>query len=165
MSLSSSKENGHDTQDQLTFKVGGMDCGSCAATIETALKRLPGVSSINVSVAREMMKLSLDEQQTSVGKIEETVRKLGYKPAFVPRPSEPHADDDHHEHGPGCSHDHHDNSHDHGDHDHGSHDHTRNHKDEKSAALDHTHGAEEPGVWWKGEKSRNTLFAAVLLGG
>ncbi|EHH03229.1 P type cation (metal) transporter, ATPase component, partial [Agrobacterium tumefaciens CCNWGS0286] len=39
--------------EELTFTVGGMDCGSCAAKIETALSRLPGVGHVKVSVARE----------------------------------------------------------------------------------------------------------------
>jgi Cd2+/Zn2+-exporting ATPase len=156
MSLSTSKDQNPNNDDQLTFKVGGMDCASCAATIETALKTLPGVSGIKVSVAREMMWLSLDEQQTSVGKIEDVVRKLGYKPAFVPQAGDTQADDDHHEHGPGCVHDHHD---------HSGPDHAHDHKNEKSAALGHSHGAEESGVWWKGEKARNTLIAAILIAG
>ncbi|CUX27864.1 hypothetical protein AGR4B_Cc70119 [Agrobacterium tumefaciens str. CFBP 5621] len=44
--------------EELTFTVGGMDCGSCAAKIETALSRLPGVGDVKVSVARERLNFS-----------------------------------------------------------------------------------------------------------
>ena len=73
----------------LTFTVGGMDCGSCAAKIETALSRLPGVADIEVSVARERLNLSLAEDKTSVAKIEDTLRKLGFKPALLPQEKAP----------------------------------------------------------------------------
>ena len=87
MSLSTPDAQGGKDEEQLTFTVGGMDCASCAAKIETALTRLPGVADLSVSVARERMKLSLDEEKTSVAKIEDTIRKLGYKPALLPRES------------------------------------------------------------------------------
>lgn len=64
--------------EELTFKVGGMDCGSCAAKIETALSRLPGVADVKVSVARERLNLSLAENKTPVEKIEDTLRKLAW---------------------------------------------------------------------------------------
>jgi Cd2+/Zn2+-exporting ATPase len=32
----------------LKLRIEGMDCGACAVKIENAMKRLPGVSDINV---------------------------------------------------------------------------------------------------------------------
>ncbi|MFK3689088.1 heavy metal translocating P-type ATPase [Agrobacterium tumefaciens] len=95
--------------EELTFKVGGMDCGSCAAKIETALSRLPGIADVKVSVARERLNLSVAEQKTSVDKIEDTLRKLGFKPAFLPREKAPQAkvEADHHDHS-SCGGHHHD---------------------------------------------------------
>lgn len=85
----------------LTFTVGGMDCGSCAAKIETALSRLPGVADVKVSVARERLNLSLAEDKTSVAKIEDTLRKLGFKPALLPQDKAPREKiaAEHHDHG------------------------------------------------------------------
>ncbi len=60
------------------FRIAGMDCGSCAATITSALSGLPGVSNANVSVAREILTLDLDVLQTAVEDIEKTVHKLGF---------------------------------------------------------------------------------------
>lgn len=34
------------------MRVEGMDCGACALKIENALKRLPGVSDINVNYGK-----------------------------------------------------------------------------------------------------------------
>ncbi|WCJ63133.1 heavy metal translocating P-type ATPase [Agrobacterium tumefaciens] len=100
--------------EELTFKVGGMDCGSCAAKIETALSRLPGVADVKVSVARERLNLSLAENKTPVEKIEDTLRKLGFKPALLPRDKAPEAEApqakieaDHHDHST-CGGHHHD---------------------------------------------------------
>ncbi len=61
-----------------TYRVEGMDCGSCAATINSALSGLAGVSNANVSVAREILTLNLDPSQTTVKEVEETVRSLGF---------------------------------------------------------------------------------------
>ena len=36
---------------QTRFKIGGMDCASCAAKIDTAVRRLEGVADVSVSVA------------------------------------------------------------------------------------------------------------------
>ena len=38
------------TAAQTRFKVGGMDCAGCAAKIDTAVRRLPGVTGLEVSL-------------------------------------------------------------------------------------------------------------------
>ena len=40
---------------QTRFRVDGMDCASCAAKIDIAVRRLPGVEDVNVSVAAATM--------------------------------------------------------------------------------------------------------------
>ncbi|MCZ7931804.1 heavy metal translocating P-type ATPase [Agrobacterium leguminum] len=128
-----------DSSNALTFSVGGMDCGSCAAKIETALSRLPGVADVKVSVARERLNLSLAESKTPVEKIEDTLRKLGFKPALLPQEKtarEKAADHNHdHDHG-SCGGHHHD--HDHSDHDHSGHDHSA-HDHASCGGHDHDH--------------------------
>ncbi|TYR33458.1 cadmium-translocating P-type ATPase [Mesorhizobium microcysteis] len=74
----------------LKLRVEGMDCGACALKIENGLKRLPGVSDINVNVGLEMLSLLLDEDRTSRTAIEERIRSLGYTPH--PVDGEPIAD-------------------------------------------------------------------------
>ncbi len=60
----------------LKLRIDGMDCASCALKIENAMKRLPGVSDIDVSYAGRSLSLRLDEDRTGVGAIERQVRAL-----------------------------------------------------------------------------------------
>ncbi len=64
----------------LKLRIEGMDCAACAVKIENAMKRLPGVSEINVSYGQERLSLALDTDRTSEATIEGKVRALGYKP-------------------------------------------------------------------------------------
>jgi len=65
---------------QLKMRVEGMDCSACAVKIENALKRLPGVSDINVNYGTETLVLNLDEDRSAPRAIEDTIRRLGYVP-------------------------------------------------------------------------------------
>ena len=58
--------------------VEGMDCGACALKIENALKRLPGVTDINVSYGTETLDLKHDADRSSRQAIEDKIRSLGY---------------------------------------------------------------------------------------
>ncbi len=65
----------------LRLQIEGMDCAACALKIETAMKRLPGVSDINVSYSAGTLALNVDPDRTSQRTIEEKIRALGYQPA------------------------------------------------------------------------------------
>ncbi|CUX28571.1 MULTISPECIES: heavy metal translocating P-type ATPase [Rhizobium/Agrobacterium group] len=165
-----------EQNNALTFSVGGMDCGSCAAKIETALGRLPGVADVKVSVARERLNLSLAENTTPTAKIEDTLRKLGFKPALLAQDKSARGkvEDDGHDHG-SCNGDHDHSGHDHSGHDHSGHDHADHdhagHSHEKaqpaavtsSAEVGHAHGADEKGAWWRTAKARNTFTGTILV--
>jgi Cd2+/Zn2+-exporting ATPase len=64
----------------LKLQIEGMDCAACALKIETAMKRLPGVTDINVSYAAGTLALNVDPDRTSQRTIEERIRALGYQP-------------------------------------------------------------------------------------
>lgn len=64
----------------LRMRVEGMDCSACAIKIENALKRLPGLSGINMNYATEMLSLQLDEGRTPLAAVESRIRSLGYTP-------------------------------------------------------------------------------------
>ncbi|MBZ8134080.1 heavy metal translocating P-type ATPase [Afifella sp. IM 167] len=68
----------------LKLRVEGMDCGACAIKIENGLKRLPGVTEINVNYGLETLSLVLDEDRTSRGSVEDRIRSLGYTPRSMP---------------------------------------------------------------------------------
>ena len=68
------------TATPLKLRVEGMDCGACAIKIENAMKRLPGVSDIDVNYGLQSLSLVLDEDRTSKQAIEARIRVLGYAP-------------------------------------------------------------------------------------
>ncbi|WP_105440598.1 heavy metal translocating P-type ATPase [Neorhizobium sp. T25_13] len=62
---------------QARYKVGGMDCASCATKIDTAVRRMPGVADVSVSVASGTMTVKHDGTG-DLGAIEKKVVGLGY---------------------------------------------------------------------------------------
>ena len=59
------------------LRVSGMDCASCATKIENAVRRLPGIEDIEVSVSTETLTVR-HGAGTDAGTIAATVRSLGY---------------------------------------------------------------------------------------
>ena len=59
------------------LRVTGMDCASCAAKVENAVRRLPGIEEIQVSVATETLTVR-HGPGTDARAIAATVRSLGY---------------------------------------------------------------------------------------
>ena len=158
--------------EPLSWKIGGMDCASCAATIRGALERLPGVSDVKLSVMSETLTLALDETQTKRDAIEKRIASLGFTTAVVApktRASSPAA---------GVLREHED----HAGHDHAGHSHS--HGDDGGAATQgtadtvskqpvdaghglpgHVHEATPDGVsWYQTNKGRLVLTTGALLG-
>jgi Cd2+/Zn2+-exporting ATPase len=69
------------------MRIDGMDCASCALKIENAVRRLPGVSDIDVSYTAGTLVLRLDEDRTSARTIAEKIKALGYRPLDAPAAS------------------------------------------------------------------------------
>ena len=64
------------TADPLRVKIAGMDCGSCAMTIENSIRRLPGVERADVSFTTETMEVDGD---VSLDDIQARLKELGYR--------------------------------------------------------------------------------------
>ncbi len=62
--------------EPLKVKIAGMDCGSCALTIENSIRRLPGVEQADVSFTTETMEVTGD---VSLDAIEVRLKELGYR--------------------------------------------------------------------------------------
>jgi len=138
---------------QTRFRVQGMDCASCAAKIDKAVRRIPGVADVNVSVVAGIMTIQ-HGGKLDLNTLAEKVNRLGYKVAPIrdkkkaasanlDRPGHVHGPDCRHEHehdhdhagydhpvhdtghvhGPNCDHEHDDNDHDYSGHYHSKHDH------------------------------------------
>nr|WP_314093380.1 heavy metal translocating P-type ATPase [uncultured Shinella sp.] len=137
------------------FRVEGMDCASCASKIDTAVRRMPGVSDVSVSVTAGTMRVQHDAE-SDLEAIRRKVSGLGYAVTLAGVVAEKPTGKN--EHGPNCNHDH---GHSH-DHNHTGHDHDA----PKAAAIEglhgHDHGPSE-GPWWKGKKGRLTILAGAAL--
>ncbi|MFH1172926.1 MAG: heavy metal-associated domain-containing protein, partial [bacterium] len=83
---------------KISLKIQNMTCASCAATIERALKKTPGVKSININLASEKAYLEYDPAVIMPEQIKQAIAKAGYKSQ---------EETIGHEHQPGPQHDHH----------------------------------------------------------
>ena len=62
----------------LRARVIGMDCGSCAKTIEVGMQQMPGVFDVSVNFATERLQLSYNPQSVSEQKVYDQIKALGY---------------------------------------------------------------------------------------
>lgn len=77
------------SQQTLQAHVDGMDCGGCAKTIEAALRKLAGVTEVNVSFPTERLNVIYDAQKINEATIREQVTALGYILNPIPNQSPP----------------------------------------------------------------------------
>lgn len=61
------------------FKIRGMDCASCAATIEKAVLQLPGTARAQVNFAAETLLVEFDETRIRADDFAKVVRDAGYE--------------------------------------------------------------------------------------
>lgn len=146
---------------QTRYRVDGMDCAACANKIDTAVRRMPGVEDVSVSVTAGTMTVSHDGT-SNLAAIEKKVVGLGYSVAPLvagaARGAAEHQHDDDHDHGHCHDHEHgSDDDHDHGDHDH--HDHAEQ-------QLEGLHGHDHTpmnGPWWQSAKGRLAMLSGFGL--
>ncbi|MBB1247533.1 heavy metal translocating P-type ATPase [Rhizobium sp. G21] len=155
---------------KMRYRVDGMDCASCAAKIDTAVRKLPGVRDVSVSATAGALTVEV-ESDGARASVENAVRKLGYglSPRDGAGPPQSGRGELGHDHARGhaCSghagHDLH--GCDHAGHDHPGHHHGSSHRDSAGAELGqhwHDHGPSD-GPWWKTGKARLTLASGVAL--
>jgi len=63
---------------EISLKITGMSCASCAVTIEKALKKLEGVKSANVNFATERATVEYSPDLASILDLRKTVQDVGY---------------------------------------------------------------------------------------
>lgn len=68
-----------DSFKKITFKITGMNCASCAQTIEKALKRSDGVVKASVNYALALATISYDNSMISPDQLKEVVANVGYQ--------------------------------------------------------------------------------------
>ena len=69
------------TERTLSLHVGGMSSQHCAGVVEGALRKLPGVRSVETSFATEKATVRFDPSQVDVPRILRQVRDAGYEPS------------------------------------------------------------------------------------
>ena len=65
--------------DNLTLKLRGMSCASCASSIEQAIKSVPGVIECSVNFGMEQATIQYDSKQTNLETIQSAVDEAGYE--------------------------------------------------------------------------------------
>ncbi|MGZ2382106.1 cation transport ATPase [Rhizobium brockwellii] len=152
-------------ESETRYRVGGMDCASCATKIDTAVRRLAGVADVSVSVMAGTMTVRHDGS-SDLKAIEKKVTGLGYSVAPLAGNAAPaHAHSSQHRHDHGHDHrDHADHDHDHAghSHDHASHDHDDHDEKEIEGLHGHDH-APMAGPWWQSKKGRLTILSGAAL--
>lgn len=131
-----------DGTSQARYRVDGMDCGSCAGKIETAIRRLPGVSDVAVSVPAGTLTVA-HGATSDLPAVEKTVKGLGYSIAPLSEKASAPAAATYRDHA----------------HDHASSDQTETNI-ETMPVHDH-----EPatGTWWQSRKGTLTIASGVAL--
>ncbi|MUO87136.1 heavy metal translocating P-type ATPase [Agrobacterium vitis] len=131
------------TDGHTRYRVGGMDCASCATKVDNAVRRMPGIEDVSVSVTSGTMTVK-HSADVDLRAVEKQVTGLGYSIAPIiktPKTS------------PGST-----VSADHSGHGHGTgSDHT-----EIEGLHGHDHGPSE-GPWWRSKKGRLTIMAGAAL--
>jgi P-type Cu+ transporter len=70
--------------EDLTLKLTGMSCASCANRIERALLNVSGVIGGNVNFSSDRATISFDPQQTKIEIITKAVTDIGYQAQVIP---------------------------------------------------------------------------------
>ncbi|SFG76955.1 Cu+-exporting ATPase [Desulfotomaculum arcticum] len=65
---------------KLTVKISGMSCAACAARIENALAKIPGVESAGVNFAAETATVDYLSESVSSEQILDKIKETGYRP-------------------------------------------------------------------------------------
>ena len=68
-------------QQTLVLDIKGMHCGGCASGIEAMLRRVDGVTKVNVSFEESAATVEYDPTKANAEKIIEAIEKMGYKVA------------------------------------------------------------------------------------
>ena len=130
---------------QTRYRVEGMDCAGCATKIDTAVRRLPGVSDVSVSVTAGTMNVK-HNGKTNLSALENKVIGLGYKvapigekPAAAKEPA-----------GAKLAYGH--NGHEHANHSHA-----------EPTGLHNDDHAPASGPWWKSPKGHLVIASGIAL--
>ncbi|HEY0184865.1 MAG TPA: heavy metal translocating P-type ATPase [Rhodopila sp.] len=130
-----------DGAEIMSWRVTGMDCGACVSKLETAVRRLPGITDVRVNLMAETLTLSRAVDGTEAEAVERQVAALGYRASRIGEVAAPPAATD----AGGCR-----------DGDHGG---------KAPEHLPHAHARDAADVpWWRSAKAYVVAALGVLVG-
>lgn len=143
---------------QTRYRVEGMDCAGCAAKIDTAVRRMPGVEDVSVSVTAGTMTVR-HNGEIDLSAIARKVTGLGYSASQLSgKPAAPALEPE----AACCGHDHHVN-HSHANRaGHADHRHTAPAESGPPRKGLHDYGP-ATGVWWSSRKGKLTIVSGAAL--
>ena len=68
-----------DTMEIVELKVEGMDCDGCVKSVTRMLSGVPGVSSVDVSLAQARAKVTYDPAKSGIADFRRAIERAGYK--------------------------------------------------------------------------------------
>ncbi|KAF9301173.1 hypothetical protein BGZ74_007032 [Mortierella antarctica] len=72
-------------KNQVDLQIFGMTCASCVNTIETELRKIPGVLSVSVSLTLQAAKIEYNHQQLGIRDIVERIEDMGFDALLAER--------------------------------------------------------------------------------
>jgi len=72
---------------EAVLAVNGMICSSCSASVENALKKLPGVATAATDIKTDRVTVHYDVNKVTPGQMEEALRKAGYRARLLAPPA------------------------------------------------------------------------------
>ncbi len=122
-----------------TFKVEGMDCASCAKTVESAVCRIPGVSGYKLNYLAEKLEVAYNPKETTHQDFAAKIEPLGYKiRVFAESPNTTTTQ--------------------------GEHDHAHDHRHaEETHAHDHTEEHSQGMPWYQTRQGKPVVVSGILL--
>ncbi len=65
--------------EETTLYIGGMTCSGCVQSVKRVLSNLPGVDTVDVSLAHNQAIVKFDPQMISVARITRGIENAGYE--------------------------------------------------------------------------------------
>lgn len=76
--MQNKKSSGTTDKEHVMIKLSTMQCDVCKKNIESAVKKLDGIESINVVVKEKVAHIDYNKSKTDLSKIESTITAAGY---------------------------------------------------------------------------------------
>ena len=67
----------------VTLSIPTMDCEVCPVTVKSALKKVHGVTGIDINPMKRIVLITFDDSKTNVAALQETTKMAGYPSQLV----------------------------------------------------------------------------------